>query len=177
MTRRQCTAEYKVAVVERLIRRDLLGLAPRKQVAKDMLVIQSFGLSWDEPTRVAKVKARLAAKGWASPLFPLVELELERSDCVAFLATHGITAPRSACVFCPYHSNAEWRNLRDHDPEGWARACQVDEGMRAADAVCSRKMDQRLYVHSSCVPLSRAPIDARDAGSLIALECEGMCGS
>ena len=32
--RRQCTAEYKVAVVERAIRRELLGLQPRQRVPR-----------------------------------------------------------------------------------------------------------------------------------------------
>ena len=29
--------------------------------------------------------------------------------------------PRSACDFCPYRSNAEWRHLQDTDPTGWAK--------------------------------------------------------
>lgn len=178
LTRRQCTKEYKVEVVERIIRRVILGLDPGQTIPADTKVIQSFGLSWDEPTRIVRVRVRCDAMGWAEPEFILAELVLERSDCRAFLSTIGVEAPRSACVFCPYRSNAEWRRLRDDDPEGWARAVEVDGGMREADAACTRKLEHRLYVHRSCVPLSRAPIDEPDRPGLgFGADCEGMCGS
>jgi 3'-phosphoadenosine 5'-phosphosulfate sulfotransferase (PAPS reductase)/FAD synthetase len=38
ITRRQCTKEYKINVIERAIRRDVLGLAPRKRIPSGVLV-------------------------------------------------------------------------------------------------------------------------------------------
>lgn len=178
ITRRQCTAEYKVEVVDRIIRRQVLGLKYRSPIPSDTRVVQSFGLSWDEPERVVKVRARVDSTGWALSEFILFELQLERSDCAAFLATLGIESPRSACVFCPYRTNSEWRKMRDHDPSSWSRAVEVDEGMRSANALCARSMKERLYLHRSCLPLAQAPIDAPDSAFFnFGLECEGMCGN
>lgn len=178
ITRRQCTREYKIDVVERIIRRDILGLPPGEAANRDTKVVQSFGLSWDEPGRIFKTRERVSSQGWTDPEFILADLIMERVDCKSFLKSIGIEAPRSACVFCPYRSNAEWRDLRDKDPEGWARAVEVDEGMRRAEAACAKGMDNRLYVHRSCLPLARAPIDEPDLPGLgFGAECEGMCGS
>ena len=173
---RQCTGSYKVAVVEQIIRREVFGLLPRRSIPRKFAVVQSFGLSSDEQSRIAKTKRRVDQLGWAIPHFPLDVLRLERPDCRAYLATLGVDVARSACVFCPFKTNIEWRDLRDNDPEGWARAVAVDEGMRSADARCSRGLDQKLYVHRSCVPLSRAPIDGPSLPSGFLHECEGMCG-
>ena len=54
MAHRQCTSEYKVKVVERIIRRSIFGLPPGAAVPRDGKAIQVFGLSWDEPNRIAK---------------------------------------------------------------------------------------------------------------------------
>ncbi len=204
-TKRQCTAEYKVAVVENLIRRQVLNLGFRGHIPKDVLVHQYLGLSYDEPGRVARVRQRFAGTvnptpflpiddfgdrpprnerspvRWAVPHFPLFEMEWTRSDCVAYLASLGVEAPRSACVFCPYRSNAEWRHLRQTDPANWDRAVAVDEALRRPGVVVNRGMNKPLYVHRSCVPLAVAPIDQPESAADVyffgsSQECEGMCG-
>jgi hypothetical protein len=183
IARRQCTREYKVDVIERTIRYKILGLKPRQHFPSDVRIIQYLGLSYDEPGRIISTKARFQSKPWSETRFPLFDLEMTRRDCVDYLESHGVTAPRSPCVFCPYRSNAEWRHLRDTDPEGWQRAIEVDEGLRKEAAICNRGFDQRLYVHRSCKPLRQAPIDdAVSRGEQRLLfdgfdaECEGMCG-
>ena len=65
MLRRQCTGEYKINVVEQIIRRQVVGLQPRQRMPKGVKVVQYFGLSFDEPRRVAKVKNRFVAHPWA----------------------------------------------------------------------------------------------------------------
>jgi hypothetical protein len=177
MTQRQCTREYKVEVVNQIIRRDILGLQPRKQVPKETKIVQSFGLSWDEIPRIIRTKERVNACGWSEPEFVLYDLMLERVDCKAFLSSIGMIAPRSACVYCPFRSNREWRELRDNDPKGWQRAIFIDASLRVPGAICNRGLDQSLYVHRSCLPLSIAPIDEDDRPGLgFEIECEGMCG-
>ncbi len=51
MLRRQCTAEYKIDVCEKIIRRQVVGLEPRQRMPKDIRIVQYFGLSFDEPRR------------------------------------------------------------------------------------------------------------------------------
>jgi hypothetical protein len=183
LTRRQCTKEYKVDVVGKIIRRQLLGLIPRQRIPKDVHVHQYFGLSFDEPKRVARVSAQFDMIPWATAHFPLWDDQISRHGCKEYLLDSAIPhdVPRSACVFCPFKTNAEWRRLRDTDRKGWARAVEVDEGLRAPGAVCNRGLNQRLYVHRSCVPLRSAPIDTPESRGEqyqfgFAQECEGMCG-
>jgi hypothetical protein len=58
MHRRQCTVESKINLVERIIRRQLVGLECRQRMPKDVQVVQYFGLSFEEPRRVSQVRNR-----------------------------------------------------------------------------------------------------------------------
>lgn len=49
--RRQCTKEYKIEVVDRWVRRELLGLLPGQRLPKGVTLRQWFGISADESTR------------------------------------------------------------------------------------------------------------------------------
>jgi hypothetical protein len=179
MLRRQCTAEYKINVVERVIRRQVVGLEYRQRMPKGVKVAQYFGLSFDEPRRVSKVRSRFVGHPWAEARFPIFDLEMTRGDCVSYLKGRSIPhdVPRSACVFCPFKSNFEWRHLRDFDPAGWARAVEVDEALRRPGTVANRSLVQDIYLHRSCLPLAVVDLGVKDNGGGVALsECEGMCG-
>lgn len=184
IVRRQCTKEYKVEVVERCIRRELLGLKPRQRVPATTQVIQAYGISIDEAGRSVRIRERLQGRTWITPVFPLIERFMTRADCLTWLRRFGVPreVQKSACVFCPFKNNAEWRKLRDSDPEGWARACEIDRALRVEGNVVNRKLNQKLYVHRSCVPLDRADLgDVPDArqyhlGLNWTAECAGMCG-
>ena len=112
---------------------------------------------------------------WIEHRWPLVDLEMRRLDCLEWMDTHGYPRPgRSACTFCPYHSDAEWRALKD-SPEDFAEAVKIDRMIR--DGV--RGTSQQLYLHRSLKPIDE--IDFSNAedhgqGSLFGDECEGMCG-
>jgi hypothetical protein len=183
IVRRQCTKEFKIEVVEKTIRQEILGLQPRQRWPKDVEVHQYFGLSFDEGRRVLKVRERLISDGKSTPHFPLYDSRLTRTHCVKYLERYGIPhiVPRSACVFCPYKSNKEWRSLRDNDPEGWNRALKIDEAIRSTASVCARGLEEKLYLHRSCLPLNQAPIDEPQSAWTqyemgFVNECEGMCG-
>lgn len=183
-TRRQCTREYKTDVVERVIRRQILGLAKGQRMPGDVLVHQYLGLSFDEPGRIVRVQARFQGIAWARPHFPLFDMETSRSGCLLYLekAAPGRNVVRSACVFCPYRSNAEWRWLRDHDRDGWDRAVEVDAALRVPGVIAARGMDKPLYIHRSCRPLGHADIESPESRGEqyqfgFAQECEGMCGN
>lgn len=175
--RRQCTREYKVEVIERCIRRELLGLEPGQRVPPDVMVHQYLGFSFDEPGRAARARLRFSQLRWGEVHFPLIDEQMTRRDCLRWLEEFGVPhpVPRSACVFCPYRNNAEWRRLRDTDPDGWQRAVEIDEALRVEGTVCNRNIDARLYVHRSCVPLRQANLHD-DQPTLFEMECEGGCG-
>lgn len=193
---RQCTKEYKIEVVEKVIRRRLLGLAPRKRVPKGVLVRQHFGLSDDEGLRIRRVKERYASGrrggvSWSEPVFPLAALGMTRDDCIRYLAKYvPHETPRSACTFCPYRDASGWLWLKEHDPEGWARAVEIDRAIRDPKSVATQSMRQSLYLHRRCVPLDTIDLEAearaeaakrrstgRDLFSVLDSDCiAGMCG-
>jgi hypothetical protein len=162
-----------------VIRRQVVGLEYRQRMPKNVKVVQYFGLSFDEPRRLAKVKARFVGHPWGEGRFPLFDDEMTRADCVDYLRKQAIPheVPRSACVFCPFKSNFEWRHLRDSDPAGWARAVEVDGALRRPGTVANRCLEQAIYQHRSCLPLVEADLGERDVtGGVAHSECEGMCG-
>lgn len=156
MGRRQCTSEYKLAPINRKVR-ELLGApgpdyrrVPRGQVAE-----QWIGFSTDETGRVSDREPVL----YLRPRYPLLELGMDRKACLRFLRSRGWdTVGKSACIGCPYHGNAQWRDLRDHHPEEWADAVAFDEAIRRGGAR-GLPLDGQAFLHRSRVPLSIAPID------------------
>jgi hypothetical protein len=80
MVPRQCTSDYKVAVIERTIRREILGLEADCRVPRDVEITQLMGLSYDEGGRIMRIRA--AKQGSAFELkFPLFEMEMTRAGC------------------------------------------------------------------------------------------------
>jgi hypothetical protein len=183
LTRRQCTADYKVKPIESMIRKRV-GAQPGRPIPKDVTVTQYMGLSFDEPKRVIRVKQRFMEKpaNWKVE-FPLWGLEMTRPDCVAYLrgrVPHPV--PRSACTFCPFKRNDEWRHLRDTDSKGWERAVYIDKVCRTGTG-----LDAARYVHRDCVPLDQVDLRPADekSGQMNMFahlrgfqdECEGYCGN
>jgi hypothetical protein len=172
-TKRQCTHDYKTEVIAQHIRREVLGLAPGRPAPKETGITQLLGLSYDETARIIRVKARFQSEAW-DVAFPLWEMEMTRGGCKRWLKRQYTdrTIPRSACVYCPYHTNAEWRAIKESS-EDWSEAVRIDEGIR--------RHDKDLFLHRSCQPLAQVDLREEDEktgqkqfGFLS--ECEGMCG-
>jgi hypothetical protein len=182
VTRRQCTMEYKIRVVETVIKREILCLEKYARVPKDIHISQSMGLSYDEPRRVAKVKARNATARWSAE-FPLFDMEMTRADCIKWLKEYGVPheTPRSACTFCPYRSDAEWKDMKDKDPESFLDAVEVDKAIRNK-AMRDESGSDLLWIHRSCKPLDQIDFtkSSKDLPGQsffgFQSECEGMCG-
>lgn len=169
--RRQCTSEYKINPIEKKIR-ELLGLKHRQRWPKERAVVQYYGISLDEIQR-CKIEMDPVAK-WRINRYPLIEQRMTRHDCLQWMERQGFPKPpRSACIGCPFHSNAEWRDMRDNRPVEWADAVTFDAAIRKAGG-----MRGDTYLHRDCVPLDEVDLStAEDAGQLSLLdECEGMCG-
>ena len=168
--RRQCTREYKIQPIEQKIRQ-LLGLAKGQRGPKHVAAVCWQGISLDELQR-----ARKGLEGWQQFRYPLIEKRMTRTDCLKWMAAHGYPPPsKSACMWCPYHADDQWRDQKLNDPESWAASVAMDELIR--DGV--RGTPQKLYLHRSLKPLSEIDFrNAKDMGQLDAFEaeCEGMCG-
>lgn len=126
------------------------------------------GISMDEVVRMKPSRVKWQVNRW-----PLIEAGMTRNDCVRWMAERQESAPKSACVGCPFHTNAMWRAIRDETPDEWADACAIDEALRLGGR---GKMRGQEYMHSSMLPLAEAPIGDDDGQISLDLECEGMCG-
>ena len=176
-TFRTCTKTYKIEPVERQIRAHL-GLAPGQRWPLTHVVNQSLGISWDEVQRV-----RVSDRPAIVNQYPLIDRRMTRDDYHKWMADHGWSAPRSACIGCPFHRNAEWRRIRDNDPESWSDAIEFDDTFRARWAEGLTTIDGEPFLHDSRVPLRDANIDDQPAhvpslfDTMFGESCEGFCGT
>lgn len=168
MLPRQCSTEFKVRPIERHVR-SLLGITKGRSPAVPV-VEQWLGISWDEAIRMRQARVR-----YLKNRYPLIEKEMHRYHCLRWMKANGYPEPpKSACVFCPYHSQDQWRKVRAV-PEDWTKAVQFDADIREG----SRGMVGTVYVHRQLVPLDQVDLStAEDHGqlNLFMNECEGMCG-
>lgn len=176
MIGRQCTNDYKIQVVEKTIRQEILGLKPRQRVPKNVRVIQYVGFSLDEPGRAARARGRFNQRGWQDVRFPLIDDRMTRQDCINYLeqrVPHEV--PRSACVYCPYKSNREWLRLKRAGGADWERALEIDRGLRTKGTPLEKRLNFPAYLHKSCKPLDECNLDENQM-NLFDMECEGGCG-
>lgn len=166
--RRQCTADYKLLPIMQEFRKQL-GLIRYKHIPKGTVVEQWIGISVDEIERAKDSRWK-----WIISRFPLLELQMTRVACQTWFEREysGKVLPKSSCSGCPLRSNAEWRALRDRDPEAFAEAIVLDGKLRDG------KEGNLEYMHRSLVPLEFADLKDPDKSqfSLWEMECEGMCG-
>ena len=168
---RSCTADYKIKPIEKKIKE----MCKIERGQKDITVTQWIGISWDEMQRMKE-----ARQPWTQIRWPLIEKRMTRHHCKKLMLDKGYPEPpRSACYFCPFHDNTEWRRMRDEDPEYFQKAINFDRKIRdLGKADSALKME--VYVHSSCKPLDEIDFDNyEDKGQQVwdfQAECEGMCG-
>ena len=174
LVRRQCTSEYKIQPVKKKTR-ELLGLKYRQRAPKTAVVEQWIGISTDEVQRMKMSSDKFIQNRW-----PLIEQGMDRRACLAWFAKHypERTLAKSACIGCPFHTNEEWRRIRDTTPDDWADAVEFDKAIRSNGTL--KGMNEQQYSHRSCVPLDEVDLStAADKGQEefgFLEECEGMCG-
>ena len=169
---RSCTADYKVAPILKELR-ERCGIT-RGQT--ETVITQWIGISYDEMQRM-----KPAGNKWTQHRWPLIEKRMTRSHCKEWLKANGFPEPpRSACYYCPFHSNEEWRRLRNEDPVHFAKAVEFDKVIRAKYKENNKSMNMEVYLHSLCQPLDQIDFDSdEDKGQMgfdFNSECEGMCG-
>ncbi|MEU6312321.1 hypothetical protein [Streptomyces sp. NPDC047014] len=170
MTRRQCTGEYKIKPIKKTVR-EILGYPYPARVPKGVFVEQWVGISTDEFHR-----AKDSGVQYMHNAHPLIDMGWSRADCVNYLTGIGLAGtPKSSCLGCPFHGNAQWRSIRDGSPGEWADVVAFDAAIRHGNARANANGNRLLgeaYLHRSRVPLSEAPIDHVTAAEWAALRSE-----
>lgn len=168
ITRRQCTSEYKLKPIKQETRR-LLGAEPRDdgkpgRVPKGRFAEQWIGISTDERDRALDADGNLKTGDvkYSRNRYPLLELNMDRALCRTLLDSHGFgRTPKSACIGCPFHTNAHWRMIRE-SPADWADAVEFDEAIRGGGARANaggHQLRGEAFLHRSMIPLAQAPIE------------------
>lgn len=168
MGRRQCTNEYKLEPI-RQAKRQLLGYAKGQRITKGSCVTL-IGISTDEASR-----AKDSNEVWNANQFPLLDARMSRQDCLRWMERHGYPAPpKSSCLGCPYHSDAQWRAIKA-DPEAWADVIEIDAIIRQP----VRGIKGQQFMHRRLLPLAEVDFstaEERGQVNLFENECEGICG-
>lgn len=163
--RRQCTNEYKIEPVNRVIR-SFAGLKPRQRWKGSPVNLQ-LGISIDEYA----MRGKASPEKWIKLCYPLVDLGMTRGDCVEWLKTNNIEVPpKSACLGCPFTDNPSWMRLKIESPEEFEAACNFDDAVRR-----SRVADRNpVYLHPSLKPLREADLGEAQSDFFMN-ECAGRC--
>ena len=153
--RRQCTIDWKILPQRRWLR------ANRKGQSIDQLV----GISFDERERM-----RLSDVQYIQSVYPLVEKRITRFNCKQWLEAHDLEIPpKSACVFCPYHSLAQWRQTASV-PADWSRAVEVDQFIHN----CNPGRPQ--FLNAKVVPITELDLSTQEEnGQMTFFDCSGTC--
>lgn len=144
---RSCTAEFKMRVIGRELRR-------RGATAADPATV-GIGISLDEIQR-----ANRKPQPYETLTYPLVGvgeetgLKLNRLDCERVIRDAGLPVPpKSSCYFCPFHSPAAWADLARETPDLFEKAADLETHLR----------DRSLRDGNGPVYLTRFGIPLRDA--------------
>jgi len=167
MIRRQCTLEYKITPMNKYIK-EFFNISRKNTVQKKSIELW-FGISVDEMERM-----KVSRDWWAVNRYPLVEMEMNRQDTIDYTISCGYHAPpRSSCYYCPFHSTAFWRYMKDNTPGDFEKAIAFDKVIRY-----NQRFKEQLFLHRSCLALDQIDLrTSREMGQLdIFEECDGYCG-
>jgi hypothetical protein len=159
----RCSTEWKRDVVWRYLRSK--GYGPKRPI------LQWMGFSLDE-----KHRAKPSGRKWTVNRFPLLfDVPLTRHECKNLVMAAGLPEPpKSSCIMCPHRRNAQWRDLRDHAPEQFREAVQLEHAISAADS------QGGVFLHRDLVPLDQVDLsdDRPEEEALLwdAAQCDsGYC--
>ena len=160
---RQCTKDFKISPVDKAI-------TAQMRLHKTKSAVKWLGISTDEISRVKDGR-----RSTVKHRHPMIELMLSRHECLLWMAKHGFPKPpRSACTFCPYRGNAEWRSLT---PEEFQSAVEFER--RFQSAVEGGSMIGKPWLHRKMIPLDQVDLSTEEERGQLNMfnnECEGSCG-
>lgn len=160
---RQCTAEYKIQIVIKEVRR----LHKLKKHQRMKPTEMWLGISLDEIQRMKESQLYNVIYK-----YPLIDKRLTRSDCISFLEQNNFfNVKKSSCTFCPYHNNKAWKEIKQNYPKEWSKAVKLDKVIRNSKQF---GIKDELFLHTSLKPLEKAYLQ-EDQEELFMCE-EGYCG-
>jgi len=159
---RQCTSKFKIEPIKREIRKHI-------KLSRKNIIGQYIGISADEASRRKDSRdARI------KNVYPLVELGISRSDCKTYIKkNYDKVPPRSACLFCPFHSNTEWERLFQN-PDYAEIIINYEKTMQDTYSKVTN-FRGKPFLHNSLQSIETKPFENQTM-NLFINECEGYCG-
>lgn len=156
---RHCTSDFKINPIQKQVKK----LYGKENV--NMLL----GISIDEAIRMKPSRVKNIVNQ-----YPLIDKGMTRNDCLRWMESNQYPKPpRSACVFCPYHSNHEWHRLKTEYPNEFQKAVEFEKQMQFnSDGI----LQTIPFLHPSLKPLDTVQFKDEKQVELFGNECEGMCG-
>lgn len=138
------------------------------------MVKQWIGISLDEVSRMKPNRNLFIENIW-----PLVDLRMNRHDCIQWMTSKNFPIPpRSACYYCPYHSDAEWKRLKDQEPGAFSNAVVFEKKMHALNHLRGQGLGLPFLHHSgkALETIDFSTEEERGQLNMFNNECSGMCG-
>lgn len=152
-----CSGEWKRDVIRRFVTAELGVKAS----------VNWIGYSLDELGRALKSQSSKKNQGKWLVRFPLIELGMNRGDCVVLLKRMGWRpAPRSSCWMCSNMNMEEWRQVKD-DPRDWPKVIHFDRQIR--------ERDPHVWLTDQALPIELTDFD--DANEVMFGRDRGACHS
>jgi hypothetical protein len=145
---RNCTHSYKVQVVGKWLKEN--------GATADNPATVCIGISTDEIQRVNNKKAM----PYERPVYPLIDLGLDRSRCITIIKDAGLPVPpKSSCFFCPFHRPAMWSEMRRDEPELFWKAADLEATLNQRRDTLGK---DHVYLTRFAKPLPEAIAEAQD---------------
>jgi hypothetical protein len=157
---RSCTADFKIKVIGKWLKAN--------GASKDNPATVCIGISTDEIQRVNRKRA----EAYENPVYPLIDLGLDRSACQQIIADYGWPVPpKSSCYFCPFHRDQTWAEMRRDEPELFDKSVALEATLNERRAKLGK---DNVYLTRHGKPLDQAIHEAQE---MLPLVDWGQCDS
>jgi hypothetical protein len=120
---RSCTADHKIRVIAK-------WLKANGATADDPATV-AIGISTDEVHRISR---RTSDRKHERVVYPLIDLNMSRQDCMNAIAEHLPVPGKSSCFFCPFHTVAAWGDMRRDEPDLFEKSATLETQLNARRA-------------------------------------------
>lgn len=149
MLMQKCTKHYKIAPMDREIRRQLetrFGISAKSRRIGEGIVEKWIGFSYSEIERIKPPEQK-----YIKFRYPLIERKMNNDDVVSFFKDHKLNLPpRSVCNACFANGTKTLMSMYIDRPEDWKQAVNVDNAIRDWSQI---GVEKPVYVSKTLVPL------------------------
>lgn len=153
--RQKCTGIYKIAPMDREIRRILekqFGISQRRKRVPQGIVEKWIGFPTNEAHRI-----KPPSQKYIYFRYPLIELGMDSSDVVNYFIDKALPIPpRSVCNACFANGLSTFQEMYKNRPKDWEQAVTVDRAVRSLTQI---GIKEEVFVSSALKSLEALATD------------------